>query len=155
MTALTRIEKEFCLEVTKELQKHELAMVFLEPVDVVRDGVPDYAEKVKNPMDLSTLQSKLENDEYRDASEWKSDLMRIWDNAVRYHGEEQPIARIARKLEKKSMLMTRVIPKTETDQWYLQVLRASDKVSRLIKNTPPTITANLCKRVLARGPTKK
>jgi hypothetical protein len=39
-------------------------------------------------MDLTTVQSKLEKKEYKSTTQWFHDMCLIYENAIRYHGEE-------------------------------------------------------------------
>ena len=145
MSGLTPIEKQFCADVTEKLKAHDLAQVFLNPVDPERDELRDYLQRVKEPMDLSTLSSKLENGAYRNVGEWKQDLMRIWDNAVLYHTEAGVVGMLAKKMKRKAVKMTRMIPKTETGLWVSKLTLASEKVRKLLKNSPAAITMRVPK----------
>ncbi|KAH6602317.1 hypothetical protein BASA61_001239 [Batrachochytrium salamandrivorans] len=49
---------------TKCIEKHSSAHIFLEPVDPVRHCCPDYSEIIKHPMDMSTISKKLDAGEY-------------------------------------------------------------------------------------------
>ena len=53
-----------CREVMTLTKKHKFHKIFLYPVDPVRQGIPDYPEIVKNPMDLSTVKRKLDERKY-------------------------------------------------------------------------------------------
>ena len=145
MSGLNPIEKLFCADVTEKLMAHDLAIVFLHPVDPVRDELPDYPQKVKEPMDLSTLSSKLESGAYRNVGEWKQDLMRIWDNAVLYHTEAGAVGMLAKKMKRKALKMTRMIPKTETGLWVSKLTFAAEKVRKLVKDSPAAVTTRLPK----------
>jgi len=51
------VEDEFaqCHYILAQLKKHKSAFPFLVPVDPKRDGVLNYYDIVKEPMDLSTI----------------------------------------------------------------------------------------------------
>lgn len=46
-------------EIVKKLRRHENAWPFNQPVDPVALKVPDYLQIVKNPMDLGTIEDKI------------------------------------------------------------------------------------------------
>ncbi|KAK7755181.1 hypothetical protein SLS62_002686 [Diatrype stigma] len=74
---------------------------FREPVDPVKDNVPDYFEKVAKPMDLSTIQRKLGRNEYANADEFAADVRQIFTNCHTYWDEEAPIRATCDRLEKR------------------------------------------------------
>jgi len=41
------------------LWKNGSAWIFYEPVDIVKLGIPDYHDIIKQPMDLGTVKNKL------------------------------------------------------------------------------------------------
>jgi hypothetical protein len=53
-------------------------------VDPVYLGIPDYFDIIKKPMDLLTIQKKLNSGEYRDPHEICDDIRLMWDNAWLY-----------------------------------------------------------------------
>jgi hypothetical protein len=43
-------------DVMQQLTTHKYATPFLQPVDPILDGAPDYLTKIKRPMDFGTIQ---------------------------------------------------------------------------------------------------
>ncbi|KAI8641098.1 Bromodomain-containing protein [Parasitella parasitica] len=94
---------KFCLQALKELKKakyRQLAYPFLEPVDPVAMNLPDYAAIVHHPMDLSTIEKKLLNDEYDDPEAFESDITLMFNNCYLYNPPTLPIYTMAKDLEK-------------------------------------------------------
>lgn len=128
-----------CLLIMKKIKKHAISSIFDEPVDPIRDKAPDYLEKVRKPMDLTTISRKLENRKYKEIKEWKEDLYLIAKNAIEYNGKKKPIGVVA--LELKSLLRKYVDGFREDGSplWFneLNIIRTSikdmvkDKVSVL------------------------
>jgi len=86
------------------LLKHPLAEPFLLEVDPIHDCAPDYLEKIKQPMDLNTLQSKLQKSFFSvtgqmTKQQFLSDLNLIWENAELYNGEDHYITKQAKTLQ--------------------------------------------------------
>ncbi|KAJ3192559.1 hypothetical protein HK101_006326 [Irineochytrium annulatum] len=69
-----------CMRVLKNMQKDRFAALFLKPVDPIALGIPQYTEIVKSPMDLSTIQKKLEAGLYDSPSAFKADVDLMLNN---------------------------------------------------------------------------
>jgi hypothetical protein len=141
MSGLSPVEAEFCKRVTNKISYSPLASLFLQPVDPIRDGCPDYFKKIKEPMDLGTILEKLKAGSYASTAQWEQDLMRIWSNAIAYNQPGSVFQRIAEKLRKKSQKLVKFIPRTEVELWNRDLLRAAKKVSKLLKFNPPSVAA--------------
>ncbi|CCF56741.1 hypothetical protein KAFR_0B04450 [Kazachstania africana CBS 2517] len=81
-----------------ELQNHAAAWPFLQPVN--REEVPDYYDFIKEPMDLSTMEIKLENNKYQKMEEFIRDVKLICSNCRLYNGENTSYFKYANRLEK-------------------------------------------------------
>lgn len=81
-----------------ELQNHAAAWPFLQPVN--KEEVPDYYEFIKEPMDLSTMEIKLENNKYQKMEEFIYDVRLICNNCRLYNGENTSYFKYANRLEK-------------------------------------------------------
>lgn len=64
---------------------------FRTPVDPVADGVPDYFDKVKQPMDLTTVRSKMDSSAYGTAEAFASDVRLIVENCKMYWKKGHPL----------------------------------------------------------------
>lgn len=96
------LELKFCYEVLKELQavKHwAFAQFFYTPVDPVALNIPTYFQIIKKPMDLGTIMTKLENNAYEKASEFKEDVQLIFKNCYKFNPEGEFVHDCGRKLE--------------------------------------------------------
>lgn len=81
-----------------DLQNHQAAWPFLQPVN--RDEVPDYYNVILEPMDLSTMESKLESDLYETPEDFVYDANLIFKNCKKYNNETTTYYKNAVKLEK-------------------------------------------------------
>ncbi|GME80189.1 unnamed protein product [Ambrosiozyma monospora] len=81
-----------------EMQNHPSNWPFMQPVN--RDEVPDYYQVIKEPMDLSTMEVKLENDAYETLDDFIYDCKLIFNNCRAYNGENTTFYKNANKLEK-------------------------------------------------------
>ncbi|KAF9181955.1 hypothetical protein BGZ51_005098 [Haplosporangium sp. Z 767] len=108
---MTREQLKYCGSVIKELKKHRDAPPFLAPVDPVLLNIPDYPLVIKNPMDLSTVEHKLNNVEYDTIDDFISDINLIFSNCYLYNGRELPVSICAANLEAAFNKLLRRMPK--------------------------------------------
>lgn len=81
-----------------QIQNHKQAWPFLNPVN--KDEVPDYYDVITSPMDLSTMEEKLEHDLYTTPKDLVSDLKLIFSNCRQYNDAKSVYAKCAVRLEK-------------------------------------------------------
>lgn len=81
-----------------ELQNYAAAWPFLQPVN--KEEVPDYYEFIKEPMDLSTMEVKLEESKYEKMEDFIYDARLIFSNCRSYNGENTSYFKYANRLEK-------------------------------------------------------
>lgn len=90
------------------LQTSSSAWPFLQPVN--GEEVHDYYEVIKEPMDLSTMEQKLEKDQYENVEDFVRDVLLVVRNCKRYNAENTPYAKAANKLEKEMWRKVREVP---------------------------------------------
>lgn len=110
-SSMTREQLKYCTAIIKQLKRHRDAGAFLQPVDPVALRIPDYPTVVKNPMDLSTVERKLNNLEYDTVDDFVQDVNLIFANCYLYNGRESPIAIFASNLESAFTSSLRYMPK--------------------------------------------
>jgi histone acetyltransferase len=96
------------LHLLNDLQNHASSWPFLTPVN--KDDVADYYDVIKEPMDLSTMESKLEADQYATPEDFTRDAKLIFNNCRKYNNESTPYAKCANKLEKFMWQQIKAIP---------------------------------------------
>ncbi|XP_045626029.2 nucleosome-remodeling factor subunit NURF301 isoform X1 [Procambarus clarkii] len=84
-------------KVTKSLIQHKNAWPFLEPVDP--SEVPDYYKVVKEPMDLKTVESRVEEKSYQQLAQFIGDVMLVFDNCRLYNPPNSSFCSCAATLE--------------------------------------------------------
>lgn len=90
------------------LQTGSSSWPFMTPVN--GDEVHDYYEVIKEPMDLGTMEQKLEKDQYESVEDFIKDVLLIVRNCKRYNAETTPYAKAANKLEKEMWKKIREVP---------------------------------------------
>ncbi|KAG6108434.1 hypothetical protein E4U13_006448 [Claviceps humidiphila] len=73
---------------------------FRDPVEPSEDGVPDYLDKVKIPMDLSTMKAKMDRREYATEQDFLADMRQIFENCFTYWRKGDPMYMAGEKLQK-------------------------------------------------------
>ncbi|KAH3670870.1 hypothetical protein OGAPHI_000581 [Ogataea philodendri] len=95
-------ELRFCQQVIKELfsKKYDsISYPFLVPVDPVALDCPTYFDVVKEPMDLGTVQSKLQNGEYENADAFERDVRLVFQNCYAFNPEGTAVNIMGHRLE--------------------------------------------------------
>lgn len=99
----TSPEMAFCNNVMRELLKktHQaVSWPFMEPVDPIKLGIPDYFDVIKHPMDLSTVRRKLETGQYSTAEQFAADVRVIFTNCYTYNAADSDVVNLCRAFEK-------------------------------------------------------
>ena len=102
-SGLTAKELQTCTIVLRRLGKHKAASFFRHPVDPVRDRPPGYVpfsrslfarmlhpihryfDKISHPMDLSTMEYRLNHGHYKSRDVFRDDFKLIISNALTYN----------------------------------------------------------------------
>jgi len=96
-------ELKFCHEVLLELKKPrhwQANQYFLAPVDPVALQIPTYWKVVKKPMDLGTVQSKLDANEYEKAKDFEEDVRQVFKNCYLFNKPGDLVYKSGEELEK-------------------------------------------------------
>ncbi|VDL70518.1 unnamed protein product [Nippostrongylus brasiliensis] len=95
--------------VLKEVMKHKHAWPFNVPVDTVKLNLPnmkyyiirfkDYHKVIRRPMDMKTIQKRLQNIYYYSAKECMEDVMTMFNNCYTFNPPHSDIVSMGRELE--------------------------------------------------------
>lgn len=114
--------------VLSRLQAKDTQKIFTNPVDI--EEVPDYLDFIKNPMDFSTMSSKIEKNVYQNYEQFESDFNLMIENCMTYNNEGTYYYKAAVKLrdaakpilsEARIALEMRLDPKIFKDNVRLQL----------------------------------
>ncbi|KAK9248023.1 Bromodomain-containing protein [Lipomyces tetrasporus] len=95
-------ELKFCQTVLKELtsKKYEaFSFPFLQPVDPVALNCPNYFKVIKKPMDVSTIQQKLNTNQYESGAEFEEDIRLMFRNCYKFNPEGSPVNAMGHRFE--------------------------------------------------------
>ena len=87
-----------CVKILGIIKRNANAGPFMEPVDPVALGIPTYFSVIKSPMDLSTVENRLKNNEYDSPEQFDSDMRLIWGNARVFNPAGSQVHRMAESL---------------------------------------------------------
>ncbi|KAG4088413.1 hypothetical protein H8356DRAFT_1085519 [Neocallimastix lanati (nom. inval.)] len=95
-------EMVVCTDVLNEILKkryEHISYPFLQPVDPVALNIPDYPLIIKTPMDISTIQEKLDSGIYLKKKEFEDDFRLIFKNCYQYNPEGTDVYILGKQLE--------------------------------------------------------
>uniref|UniRef100_A0A669BJJ8 ATPase family AAA domain-containing protein 2 n=1 Tax=Oreochromis niloticus TaxID=8128 RepID=A0A669BJJ8_ORENI len=84
----------FLRDVTKRLATDKRFNIFSKPVDI--EEVSDYLEVIRQPMDLSTVMTKIDTHQYLTAKDFLVDIDLICSNALEYNPDKDPGDKVIR-----------------------------------------------------------
>ena len=76
---------EKCRQILKEIQEIDTQKIFAAPVDPISLGIPTYFHVIKDPMDLGTIQKKLDNEEIDSPEEFARLVRLTFENAIKFN----------------------------------------------------------------------
>ncbi|KAK7053438.1 histone acetyltransferase [Paramarasmius palmivorus] len=91
-------DRVFMEHVLRDLQNHNQSWPFTHPVNF--EDVPDYLNIIKEPMDFSTMEHKLDNNQYETVEDFIDDCQLIFNNARLFNQEGSIYYKCANALEK-------------------------------------------------------
>ncbi|OCH96602.1 Bromodomain-containing protein [Obba rivulosa] len=101
----------FCMSTIRTLKKMKDAGPFLQPVDPIVLNIPHYPSIIKNPMDFSTVERKLQasspvkpdsnptNPRYFTADDFIADVRLIFANCVTFNGPDHAVSLMGKRVE--------------------------------------------------------
>jgi len=110
---MTKPQQRFLVEKMKNLKKTKNSTAFVNPVDHVALNIPSYPEIIKNPMDLSTMEKKLKEEQYANVQEFANDFDQIIANARAFNGDNHPVTQAGFSMEAYFRKMMETVPNAD------------------------------------------
>lgn len=117
-TANMPINGKKCKVLLQVIKKSPFSIFFRFPVDPIRDGLPTYLDEIKEPMDLSTMEKKVNQAAYSTMGDFAADMELIFANCRQFNPPGTEPCQHADELEKlwrKEWART-VTPKLEANE---------------------------------------
>ncbi|EHN01049.1 Bdf1p [Saccharomyces cerevisiae x Saccharomyces kudriavzevii VIN7] len=92
-------QQKHALLAVKAVKRLKDARPFLQPVDPVKLDIPFYFNYVKRPMDLSTIERKLNVGAYEFPEQITEDFNLMVNNSIRFNGPNAGISQMARNIQ--------------------------------------------------------
>lgn len=86
--------------IMNNLWKQEGSWLFQYPVDVKAWGIADYYDIVTQPMDYTTIKTKLQENKYSSVDDFEKDVHLVYDNCIKYNGEQNQYSQTSIKMRK-------------------------------------------------------
>ncbi|CEP61621.1 chromatin-binding protein BDF1 LALA0_S03e07030g [Lachancea lanzarotensis] len=96
---LPKHQNKHATTAVKAVKRLKDARPFLQPVDPVALNVPLYYNFIQRPMDLGTIERKLQHNAYETPEQVSADFNLMVENCVRFNGESAAISQMGRNIE--------------------------------------------------------
>lgn len=92
-------QKKYAINSIKAIKRLKDAGPFLHPVDIVKLNIPFYYNFIKRPMDLSTIEKKINANAYEAPSQLVDDFNLMVDNCFKFNGKDSVISQMVRNIQ--------------------------------------------------------
>lgn len=92
-------QKKYALNSIKAIKRLKDAGPFLHPVDIVKLNIPFYYNFIKRPMDLSTIEKKINANAYEAPSQLVDDFNLMVENCFKFNGKDSVISQMVRNIQ--------------------------------------------------------
>lgn len=92
-------QKKHAAMTIKAVKRLKDAGPFLKPVDIVKLNIPFYYNYVKRPMDLTTMEKKIQVDAYETPKQLTEDFDLMVSNCYAFNGKNSVISQMARNIQ--------------------------------------------------------
>jgi hypothetical protein len=130
-----------CSEILEKLISRPCAADFLSPIDDTQPGMSDYYRRIRRPIDLNQIRTKLLLGECQTVADFRSDINLIRQNAHRYFGANSQMGALATALWKYFLrLMDTTFEKVVLQDWFDKVRESAQKLEKVFAKAPTTIS---------------
>lgn len=128
--------KNEAVEVMNRIMAHPISSPFILPI-TQKDAPEHYFEKIKKPIDLSTIKTKLLEGKYQTVQQWFDDMELVWSNAETFHGKEHSFGKVAAENRRLFSKERKKLFGQSIDQWCGTVYELRSEITDLM-NQPPS-----------------
>ena len=125
----------------ESIAKLPCAAQFINPVNDDDPMMRNYYRKVKEPMDLNKITTKVLLHEYKYVEDWRKDMLLIEKNARNFHGQNSSITHLAESMINKfEKMFDDLFPMTQK-HWMLSLNEYIQKLQEIASKMPDNIMA--------------
>jgi hypothetical protein len=117
-----------CAEATRKMMQSRFAFPFQRLPGPDEDGMREYFQTIKRPMDLATVVANLERGLYAKAEEWADDMRLIWANALAFNAALSVNAAAALEMRAKFERMMAAFHLSPEERWLAKIRRLTDAI---------------------------
>jgi hypothetical protein len=99
----------------------------------VADENGDYFEIVKDSPDLVTIRAKLESNEYKSVTEWKTEVNLVWANASAAHGKSSLFRVIIKDLSDFFHKLTATLSDSAQNDWTDELQALGTEMTQIMR----------------------
>lgn len=121
-SGLSEEELAACNSIILQLKRNPNCKPFLNPVNPIELKIPDYFDIITNPMDISTIESKLKYQSYTTPRQFKDDLTLIWMNSYKYNQKGSEIYFMTTEMDKLCNRLLEKLPNSSAPSYNSAVL---------------------------------
>lgn len=92
-------QKKYALNSIKAIKRLKDAGPFLHPVDIVKLNIPFYYNFITRPMDLSTIEKKINVNAYENPTQLVDDFNLMVNNCFKFNGKDSVISQMVRNIQ--------------------------------------------------------
>ncbi|KAH0785689.1 Bromodomain containing protein [Histomonas meleagridis] len=133
-----------CQKITREFINNPLCMLFVHPLTFVdKKSQLEYTSKIKEQMDLQTVNKKLKDNCYSNLQEWAYDMYLIFNNAILFNDETSIIGGAAVYLRKRLDKRIRQLEAMNLRNYEDQLIQLGKRLENILKDLPLGLNVEL------------
>jgi hypothetical protein len=132
---VTPSQRNRCLAVLDKLCSRPISRPFAQPVDPIRDNLPNYFALVPRPMDLATVRQKLLANEYLTVSSWREDIELIWANSLAVNPRTTLIGAVTIEMQNFFSKLTQHLTDNPDSDWMATLNSLRDELSGISRSS--------------------
>lgn len=136
MNISNRLSLSQCSAITKIVLNHHIGSYFSYPIEEGDPSFPGYFNIIKTPMDLSTIQNKINSKIYKNSDEWYQDMHLMFENVRKYYGKGAYFTGLAAELQKFFEKKVKQSLAVTSDSYIEDATKLLEKIDMLL-NKPP------------------
>jgi hypothetical protein len=140
------------IEALDALSEHPMAINFTEPFQPAGEDESDYFEKITNPQDISSIKTRLREDQYQTIQSWLKDVDLIWSNAELFYGPDALMSTVADGCRSTFRKYRRRVDVLSMSTWCREVDRLKNRLTNLLGLPPPRVKQQSTSSTTTHGP---